>query len=441
MDQTGLPTEEDHGAILLNQHINGLEFRIHYSRPRQGNCIIKRIYRAPAHCLSRLDEEVSLRPHMTVCQRIQFVMDNGGTLIRTELVGDNRWRAPIVEERTETPSQPQSTFPRRVPLADLVHRARLPPPGTTYLDLETVSAQEARVFQSLVNANPPQRPVDVPNPFRVDSQEVGVGPVRERLEEFYRRNGSRLPSSLRTSEPPSPSIDRQIELATQELAAARARQRANSAATYRLEDLSDDQVAQINRLIQHHAVTPYAESDNRRPSFPSDSEMQAFRELFRNQVFESAGVPVHALGVVADTGPTQENPYEWEGGTVALFDEAHEKDGRHSSDTPIFSWEIQSTRVSRTGRSPKYVIVLYADGCASCDCPGWVYKRPNKDRGCKHIDSMAAEIQETHRQHLRGEPLEVLPDTPLSVPETAPRQESGGPVVPAPRYGRVIDLD
>lgn len=141
--------------------------------------------------------------------------------------------------------------------------------------------------------------------------------------------------------------------------------------------------------------------------------------------------------VVAETGPAQENPYEWEGGTVELYDESH----AHQQEEPIYSWEVMSDRVSKAGRRARYTLVLYKDGCASCDCPGWINKRSGKPRGCKHIDRLAAEIQETHRRYLRGETLELL-ETPSAsgpVPQSSPRREDGTPQ-PIRRYGRVVDV-
>lgn len=33
-----------------------------------------------------------------------------------------------------------------------------------------------------------------------------------------------------------------------------------------------------------------------------------------------------------------------------------------------------------------YQTVIWPDNSISCDCPGWVLKRKNKPRHCKHID-------------------------------------------------------
>lgn len=39
--------------------------------------------------------------------------------------------------------------------------------------------------------------------------------------------------------------------------------------------------------------------------------------------------------------------------------------------------------------SAVYETVIWKDGTHSCNCPGWVLKRKDKPRHCKHIDMIA----------------------------------------------------
>jgi len=135
-------------------------------------------------------------------------------------------------------------------------------------------------------------------------------------------------------------------------------------------------------------------------------------------------------GVDVDIAHVRVNPFVQEGGTVELYEESH----AHQQEDPIYSWEVLSSRISKAGRRAKYTLVLYADGCASCDCPGWINKRTGKTRGCKHIDAIAMEIKETYRRHLRGEVLEVIEATPVL------SAEGKTTATTSHRYCRVVDL-
>jgi hypothetical protein len=77
------------------------------------------------------------------------------------------------------------------------------------------------------------------------------------------------------------------------------------------------------------------------------------------------------------------------------FDDTH----GHNPDAaegPVFSWALKSSRVV-AGQSPTYTVLLYRDGCMSCDCPSWLYqlkKDANGDkrvRTCKHTEGINPE--------------------------------------------------
>ena len=43
--------------------------------------------------------------------------------------------------------------------------------------------------------------------------------------------------------------------------------------------------------------------------------------------------------------------------------------------------------------SKVYETVAYADDfTTSCNCPGWIYKRPNQPRGCRHTHALEAKM-------------------------------------------------
>lgn len=230
-------------------------------------------------------------------------------------------------------------------------------------------------------------------PFPVD---------RAQLEQLYRDQGSTLPPNLRETAPPDPMT---------------------------LESVREI-VRAMQALPQPVAMTSW-DADPRNFGHVSRTtfDINALRSRF------DFGTPVPAQGIpprdlthfrVVERTTLEEPlpPYEWEGGDVSLYDESHD----HQNDEPIHTWEVASKRKGAGGRYAVYEVVLYGDGCASCDCPGWVFKRKDKPRGCKHIDGLHSEIQATHRRHLHGGP---------PVEERTPEEN---PSQPVSRYGRTLDI-
>lgn len=43
------------------------------------------------------------------------------------------------------------------------------------------------------------------------------------------------------------------------------------------------------------------------------------------------------------------------------------------------------TFTHKGSRPQPYKVVKWNDGSLTCDCPGWVYKKADKPRDCKHV--------------------------------------------------------
>jgi len=76
----------------------------------------------------------------------------------------------------------------------------------------------------------------------------------------------------------------------------------------------------------------------------------------------------------------------------------------------IYSWGVKSEH-----RAVQYEIILRRNGETSCDCPGWVFKRKDQERGCKHINAMLApEIDTIRRLFMQSKPLPMNAVAPVS---------------------------
>lgn len=80
--------------------------------------------------------------------------------------------------------------------------------------------------------------------------------------------------------------------------------------------------------------------------------------------------------------------------------------------TVVDSQKFNSTRADSTAI---YTAVLYDDGTASCDCPGWRFKRAGAERGCRHTGIMltgravkVVTAAEMARMAVRGEQYDII---------------------------------
>lgn len=85
----------------------------------------------------------------------------------------------------------------------------------------------------------------------------------------------------------------------------------------------------------------------------------------------------------------------------------------------IYAWAEPSSHGTTT-----YEILLHADGSLSCNCPGWVFQRPGKPRGCKHTKAYTSEARRLHHRYLAGEPLPSRTARSTHPPPSPPSQVS-----------------
>jgi hypothetical protein len=83
---------------------------------------------------------------------------------------------------------------------------------------------------------------------------------------------------------------------------------------------------------------------------------------------------------------------------------------------------ITQTFKSETSDKLYFARIEKATGRVSCTCPGWVFKKKDKQRGCKHTREMlAGTIAKAETPRRRYSPGEVvfapLPPTPKSQPK------------------------
>lgn len=103
------------------------------------------------------------------------------------------------------------------------------------------------------------------------------------------------------------------------------------------------------------------------------------------------------------------------------------------------AWAFASTHGTTT-----YETLLYSDGTLSCNCPGWVFRKADQPRGCRHT----REAEPFAARLLSGQltPEAVGAVRPATTPRPSPTRRR--PAVPRPtvnpltgRLRRHIDLD
>jgi len=81
-----------------------------------------------------------------------------------------------------------------------------------------------------------------------------------------------------------------------------------------------------------------------------------------------------------------------------LYNDVHS----HPTDSVIKIWTVNTPRKNAAGQEVKYEVLLYDDGCISCNCPGWTFKRKGKPRECKHTREMVVMANETVELYKSG---------------------------------------
>lgn len=101
----------------------------------------------------------------------------------------------------------------------------------------------------------------------------------------------------------------------------------------------------------------------------------------------------------------------------------------------IYAWGMVSDHQATT-----YETILRADGTLECDCPGWIFKRPNKPRNCKHVERVRGEAQSILGGATPIGTIQPVVD-PIQVPQKAKKiVRKGDPVLQQVRR-RMINLD
>lgn len=111
------------------------------------------------------------------------------------------------------------------------------------------------------------------------------------------------------------------------------------------------------------------------------------------------------------------------------------------------AWAFASSHGATT-----YETLLYPDGTLSCDCPGWVFQKAGRPRGCRHTKDLgpyaAAVLDGRLSPEEAGARAGALPSHPLEAlgfaaasparPRARPRRRSMTPSPPvSPLTGRL----
>lgn len=126
---------------------------------------------------------------------------------------------------------------------------------------------------------------------------------------------------------------------------------------------------------------------------------------------------------------------------VPVWNETHS----HTSDTPVWDWEFQSSKPRAGGRYTIYSTLMYRDGCLSCNCPGWTFKKGEETRRCKHTD----EVYSESRRYLKLlKARQPLPRRPARGGQESQAPEVAQPKSPAKKqegteqeFNRNIEID
>lgn len=109
---------------------------------------------------------------------------------------------------------------------------------------------------------------------------------------------------------------------------------------------------------------------------------------------------------------------------------------------PVYTWAFKSSK-PRGGTLITYETRLNEDGKLSCNCPGWIFCKADKDgvKACKHIKR--PEVKDEYKGILAkwrsGEKLSVLNEDEVTgdVTRSSAIIETGRQI----RYGRVLELE
>lgn len=91
----------------------------------------------------------------------------------------------------------------------------------------------------------------------------------------------------------------------------------------------------------------------------------------------------------------------------------------------LAAWEMVSDH-----RATRYETILRSSGEIECSCPGWIFRRKNQPRNCKHVDRVRAEAAEILAGRAQAPARRTGPDVtqtvaPQNVRKPAAKAEPG----------------
>jgi len=101
--------------------------------------------------------------------------------------------------------------------------------------------------------------------------------------------------------------------------------------------------------------------------------------------------------------------------------------------TPIYTWAMRSSQPRLGGQVITYLVQIDEKGELSCDCPGWIFKKKNKDRSCKHVREVKSEAEEILTAWRNGEQLPTF-EKPIT---NGTKNKKLSEI----KYGRLIEFD
>lgn len=103
---------------------------------------------------------------------------------------------------------------------------------------------------------------------------------------------------------------------------------------------------------------------------------------------------------------------------------------------PIYIWGLQSSKPRAGGNFITYEVRLEENGQLRCNCPGWIFKKNDAVRGCKHTREVEAEAKDFFKKYRAGEQLPtIMPSQEQTERLKASRKTEIG------TFGRIIDFD
>lgn len=105
---------------------------------------------------------------------------------------------------------------------------------------------------------------------------------------------------------------------------------------------------------------------------------------------------------------------------------------------PLYTWGLQSSKPRNGGEFITYEVRMEEDGSLRCNCPGWIFKKKDAERGCKHTREVEVEAKDFFQRNKRGE---QLPTVAPSYEQTTRLKTNKKTESKIGAFGRIIDFD